>query len=233
MLNEVLNNLRCNPRLRLWLALIVAVIGFYGILVLRDALQEAEQQQRSVALGITRLRAQLAQTEWLQRLPAAKIVAVQLEGRLWQAPTAGLAQAALQDWLNTALMQAKATKTQVTVTVIDEIARTGVDGNTPASLSTASATTDGTPATPSDLWKIKAKVGFDFTAPSLLEFLNRIENHDKQIVLISLNVRKDPPSHVELELLTYFQKQMVAEKARLPPKEATSTDRLAPATARP
>lgn len=232
MLNEALNNLRSNARLRLWLALIVAVVWFYGILVLRDALQDAQQQQRSAALGISRLQAQLAQPEWLQRLPAAKTLAVQLEGRLWQAPTAGLAQAALQDWLNMALLQNKA---MVTVTVVDEIIGASVDGNNPggAGAPTTSAATDGSPATPPDLWKIKAKVGFDFSTPGLLEFLNRIENSDKQIILTSLTVRKDPPSHVEVELLAYFQKQTVADKSKLPPKDATSANRPAPPTVRP
>lgn len=211
MLNNFLNDLRTNSRLRLWLSLIVGAIGLYGVLLLRDALHNAEQQQRAVAQSVTRLRAQLAQPEWLERLPPAKILAVQLESRLWQAPTAGLAQAALQDWLNATLLQSQATKPQITVTVIDEISMGG--DSTPT---TPPAVADGAPTTPPDLWKIKAKVGFDFTPASLQAFLSRIENHDKQIIVDALNVRKEPLSHVEVELLTYFQKQTTPANAASP-----------------
>lgn len=207
MLNNFLNDLRSNPRLRLWLALIVGAIGLYGILTMRDALQQAKQQERAVALSITRLRAQLAQPEWLQRVEPANILAAQLEGRLWQAPTAGLAQAALQDWLNTTLAQTKAGKPQVTVTVLDEMTAGTEIAPAPTSLAAAGAAPDGPPPTPPDLWKIKAKIGFAYTAPSLLEFLHRVETHDKQIIVDTLSVRKEPLAHVEAELLAYFQKQ--------------------------
>ena len=202
MLNKLLNDLRSNARLRLWLALIVGVIGFYGMLLLRDALLDAEQVHRTTALNITRLRAQLTQAEWLERLPPAKTMAVQMETRLWQAPTAGLAQAAFQDWINNALMQAKAGRPQVAVTVVDEI----VEGGNGVGADSASAT-------PADLWKIKAKIGFAYTAPSLLDFLSTLASHDKQVVVVALSVRKDPMPQVEAELVAYFQKQAVPEKA--------------------
>ena len=205
MLNNFINDLRSNPRLRLWLALIVGAIGLYALLLLRDALQNAEQQQRVVAQGITRLRAQLAQPEWLQRQEPANTLAAQMESRLWQAPTAGLAQAALQDWINTNLQQAQATKILITVTTVDEITA-GADGATAAPAKPGLAP-DGAAPTPPDLWQIKAKVGFDFTAPSLLEFLKRVETYDKQIIVSALNVRQAPPTHVEVELLAYFKKQ--------------------------
>jgi hypothetical protein len=209
MLNQLKTDLQTNPRLRLWLALIAGSMGIFGILTLRDELQNAEQQQRLAARAVSRLQGQLAQTEWLKRLPAAQAQAVQLESRLWQAPTGGLAQAALQDWLNTALAQTKATRPQITVTVLDEIV-TGTE--TPNTVLPTPAAADGTAATPPDLWKIKAKVGFDFNSTSLLEFLRSLENHDKQIVIDSLTVRKEPLSHVELELLAYFQKQTPTDK---------------------
>jgi hypothetical protein len=231
MLNTFLNDLRHNLRLRLWLALIVGAVGLYGILLLRDALHNAEQQQQAVVRSVGRLQAQLTQTEWLERLPAAKILAVQLEGRLWQAPTAGLAQAALQDWLNASLIQSKATKPLITVTVLDEITAGG-DGNA-APVNPPAATADGAPATPPDLWKIKAKVGFDFTPESLLAFLNRIENHDQQIIVDALSVRKEPIAHVEVQLLAYFQKQAQLVKNPTAADAARRPDAPIPAAVRP
>lgn len=201
MFNTLKADLQSNPRLRLWLALIVGAIGLYSLLLMREMLQNAEQKERAASLAISRLRAQLGQAEWLERLPPAQVMRTQLEGRLWQAPTGGLAQAALQDWLTGALAQAKATKTLMAVTVVDEI--TG-DASTPAP---AGAAGDGTAPTPPDLWKIKATVGFDFNQTSLLDLLQRIETHDKHLVVNALSVRKEPVSRVEIELLGYFQKQ--------------------------
>lgn len=217
MLNTLLNDLRSNARLRLWLALIFGALGLYGILHLRDTLQNTEQQQRVTALNITRLRAQLNQTEWLDRLAPAQTTSVQMESRLWQAPTAGLAQAALQDWINAALTQAKAGKPQVTVTVVDEMVNASGGAAPAAATPSAPVGADGAPSTPPDLWKIKAKIGFAYTAPSLLDFLSNLANHDKQVIVVSLNVRKEPLPQAEAELVAYFQKQTIADKTAIAP----------------
>lgn len=209
MFSTLLIDLRRNPRLRLWFALIVGVMCLYVLLLLRDALQSAEQQERAIAQSISRLRAHLAQPEWLQREQAASILVAQLESRLWQAPTAGLAQAALQDWLNSNLKQVQATKPMLTVTVMDEITA----GSAPVApaLDPAGLGEAG-PPTPPDLGKIRVKLGFDFGAPILLEFLRRLESNDKQIIVSSLIVQKVPLPHVELELLAYFQQQQPKPK---------------------
>lgn len=196
MLDNFINQLRDTPRLRWGIALIVGTFGLYGILLLREALQEEDQQYRVAAQSISRLSAQLAQPEWVSRVVPAKTMAVQREAKLWQAPTPGLAQAAFQDWLNAAMVKAGVTHPQITVTVIDEAAV-----NAP-NQSEGSDTT-----TPADLWKIKAKLGFDFSAATLMNFLDQIENNDKQIIVGAFNARKEPMPHVEMELYGYFQKQ--------------------------
>ena len=196
MLDNFLNELRDNPRLRWGVAMIVGIFWLYAILLLRETLQEQEQQHRATAQFISRLRTQLAQPEWASRVAPARNIAVQLEGRLWQAPTSGLAQAAFQDWLNAAMLKAGVTRPQITVTVIDEIATDARNQNE------VSGTT-----TPPDLWKIKAKLGFDFDAATMLDFMSQIENHEKQIIVGMLNARKEPTPHVEMELYGYFQKQ--------------------------
>ncbi len=208
MLDNFLGQLRDNPRLRWGLALVVGILWLYVILLLRDNLQEQTQQHRMAVQSIARLRAQFAQPEWVARVEQAKILSVQLEGRLWQAPTSGLAQAAFQDWLNAAMVKAGATNPQITVTVIDEAV-----ANTPNQNENSDTTT------PADLWKIKAKLGFDFSAATLMAFLNLLENHEKQIIVGTFNVRKEPMPHVEMELYGYFQKQAAptATKSNLVP----------------
>lgn len=206
MFDNFLNELRNNPRLRWGIALIVGIFWLYAILLLRETLQEQTQQHHATTQSIARLRAQLAQPEWTARAISAKIMAVQLEGRLWQAPTSGLAQAAFQDRLNAAMVKAGVTRSQITVTVIDEAVASAPNQNQ-----------DPGTTTPADLWKIKALLGFDFNAATLLEFFNQIENHEKQIIVGTLNVRQAPMLHVEMELYGYFQKQ--AAPATKPNKE--------------
>jgi len=206
MIDNFLNELRNNPRLRWGVTLIAGLFWLYVILLLRETLQEQEQQHRAVAQSISRLRAQLAQPEWLERVAPARTLAVQTEGRLWQAPTSGLAQAAFQDWLNAAMAGAGASNPKITVTVIDEIVADAPTQNQ-----------DSGTTTPPDLWKIKAILGFGFSAETLPKFMSLIESHEKQIVVGALNVRKEPMSHIEVELYGYFQKQAVP--ATKPTKE--------------
>jgi len=198
LLNNILSQLRDNPRLRWGIALIVGIVWLYALLLLRDDLQEQNLQYRTAGQVVGQLRVKLATPEWKARAVSARVLAVQLEGRLWQAPTSGLAQAGFQDWLNAALLEAGANRSQVTVTVLDEAI-----GSAPDQAEASDSTT------PADLWKIRAKLGFDYTAPSLLAFLNAVENNDKRIMLGTLSVRKEPVPHVEMELYGYFQKQAV------------------------
>ena len=199
MLNNFFNQLRNNPRLRWGIALIIGIAWLYAVLLLRDSLQEQTQQHRSAAQNITRLRVQLAQPEWAERVAPAKVMAVQLEGKLWQAATPGLAQAALQDWLNAELLKVGINKPQINVTVLEE---TPVNNPSPNQETGA--------ATPADLWKIKAKLSFETTPASLMDFLSQIELYEKQVVVGGLTLRKEPTPRAEMELFGYFQKPAAA-----------------------
>jgi len=206
MIEDLRQQLRDNPRLRWGVTLIAGLFWLYAGLLLRDTQQEQAQQHRVSAQTVSRLRAQLAQPEWQDRVAPAQTVAVQLEGRIWQAATAGLAQAAFQDWLGGALARAGATHTQITATVLEETADSVADP-------------DRSPedAAPTDLWQVRAKLGFDYNTAQLLNFLDQIEGHDKLIVVAALKASQAPPSRVEMELTGYFQKQAVPTA---PPRKA-------------
>lgn len=208
MLEDLFKQLRDTPRLRWGIAVIIGIAWLYAILLMNDNLQQQIQQHRAATHALTRLNAQLAQPEWEARMASSKILVAQLEGSLWQAPTAGLAQAALQDELTTTLNKLGATHTLISVTVIDEIVADATEQNS------ATATT----TTPHDLWKIKAKLGFDYDAPRLLAFLQQLETQDKRLVIETLNVRQAPAAHIEMEIAAYFQKQAVkaSEQQRTP-----------------
>lgn len=201
MLDKFIIQLRDNPRLRWGIAVIVGIFWLYGILVLREAAQTEEQQYRAATNAISRLRAQLAQPEWASRVVDAKTMSVQMEGRLWQAPTSGLAQAAFQDWFNATIARTGVAHSLITVTVVDELMTNAPNQNQ----------NFGT-TTPADLWKIKAVIGFDYNATTMMEFMKAVENNEKQIILGSVNIHKEPSPHVEVELYGYFQKQAAPTK---------------------
>lgn len=202
MMDDFLTQLRGNPRLRWGIALIVGIAWLYGILLLRDEVADQTLRYRSATQAIARLQAQLAQPEWADRATAARAMAVQLEGRLWQAPTPGLAQSAYQDWVTATLVKAGINNPQVTVTVVEDAPAAGATGAAPLTAAAAPAV-----AAPTDLWKIKAKLNFEFNAPALMDFLARLESHEKQTVVNTLTARKEPAPRVDMEVVAYFQKQ--------------------------
>lgn len=202
MMDDFLTQLRGNPRLRWGIALIVGIAWLYGILLLRDEVADQTLRYRSATQAIARLQAQLAQPEWADRTTAARAMAVQLEGRLWQAPTPGLAQSAYQDWVTATLVKAGINNPQVTVTVVEDAPAAGSTSAAPLTAAAAPAV-----AAPTDLWKIKAKLNFEFNAPALMDFLARLESHEKQTVVNTLTARKEPAPRVDMEVVAYFQKQ--------------------------
>lgn len=195
MLDNFLNQLRGNPRLRWGIALIVGIFWLYGILLLRDTLQDQEQQHRVTAQSVARLRTQLAHPEWTSRVIPAETKALQMEERLWQAPTSGLAQAAFQDWLNASSTQAGIIHPQITASVIEEAVANTTDQSDSAGITA-----------PANLWKITAKLASDFSTQNFLSLMNLIENHEKQIIVVALNIRKEPTPRIEMELNGYFLK---------------------------
>lgn len=195
-MNNFLKQLRDNPRLRWGIILIVGIFWLYLIVLLQESLEEQVRQHHTAAQSAARMRAQLVQSEWADRVAIAKTLALQLEQRLWQAPTSGLAQAAFQDWLNTTSTQAGIVSPQITVSVIDDAVAKTPNEN------------DGTDnITPTDLWKVTAKLSADFSTATFLSLMNLLENHEKQIIVNSLNLRKEPTPRIEIELLGYFIKQ--------------------------
>ena len=232
MFDNLLSQLRANPRLRWGIALIVGIFWLYGVLVLREQVQEQTQQYRSASLALARLQAQRAQADWPARLAPAKVMAVQLESKLWQAPTAGLAQAAFQDWINLNIVKAGVANPQISVTLVEDAVPSSASGST--SNNAASSNPDNAIApTPSDLWKIKAKINIDLGLMSVNDLINKIESDDKKIVVSTFSTRTEPLPRAELELLAYFQKPgtTAASKANVNTKPSGSSASGAPVVA--
>ena len=191
---------KANPRLRVGLWIIMGVFWLYALLLLRDENRLALTEYQTLARKVVQLQAQSSQTEWTARAESAQALQLALEGRLWREGTIGLAQATFQDWLNQVMQQANLPRGVVTVAAQEE--------NAPEN----NATVRTESGLNSDLWKVSAKVGFDFTPKNLNALLDRIESHEKQIIVENLVVRGAPIPRVDMVLVAYFQKAASLEK---------------------
>ena len=193
-ISPIIAAINANSRLRLGLWLIVGIAWLYGLLLLREGTQHAAAEHQALARKVARVVAQAGQTEWPERIESAQALQLQMESRLWRESTLGLAQAAFQDWLNLAVQQASLTRSAVTVAAQEESA-------------SEKKTVSATETSPnSDIWKVSAKLSFDFTPKTLYALMGRLATHDKQIVIETLVIRGSPTPRAEMLLVAYFQK---------------------------
>ena len=133
-----------------------------------------------------------------------------LENGLWRESTIGLAQATFHDWLSQLIQQADIAKPQLMVAAQDEESAGGEGA--------ASAGGRGTLAAPG-LWKVSARLAFDFNPQSFYPLLTRLTTQGKKVIVESLAIRSTPTPKAELVLVAYFQKPAAAATAELTPRQ--------------
>lgn len=196
-IRSALAELKVNPRLRWGAWLIIGMVWLYGILVLREQVEKKAGAYQGTLKKIARIQKAAAQMEWPSRLEAAQALRLNLESRLWREGTIGLAQAGFQDWLNQAVQQAGLPKAALTVAAQED---TGA-----ADKSAVSSGKGDTPLPPG-LWKVSAKLVFDFNPKSFYPFLARLTTHEKWILVESLTIRGSPVPRAEMVVVAFFQK---------------------------
>ena len=193
----LLAELKANPRLRWGLWAIVGVLWFYGVLELRDEVQRKSEIHLALSKRVIRIQATAAQSEWSNRAGDARSLQSNLESRLWRENTIGLAQATFHDWLNQLAQQANFAKVQLVVSAQDDESAVGKE----------SASSDGSGTRmASDLWKVSAKLNFDFNPQSFYTLLSRISTHERKVAVESLVIRSTPTPKADLMLVAYFRK---------------------------
>lgn len=191
MLNEFLNQIRANPRLRIGIWLILGILWLYGVLELRDYLQEVQDKHRAAAERVSRMQVQKSQTDWLTRVGPAKTMAANMENRLWHASSSGLAQAIVEDWLQSTLTNAGASQPQFKVVVVEEANQAGDEGKT----------------MPSDLWKVRANLSFGINPANFAGVLSKIEFSERQVVIETMKIRNEAVPRVDMQIITYVQQK--------------------------
>ncbi len=199
-----LAELKANPRLRWGCLGIVAILWLYGVLELRDAVYSKSDIYRATGKKIARIQETATQTEWPSRLGDAQAMQVNLENQLWRENTLGLAQATFHDWLALQTQKAGFTKIQMTVAKQDE--EEGGAKDLAGSDNSAAQTKAG-------LWKISAKLAFDFNPQSFYPWLTQLSSNDRKVIVESLAIRSLPAPKAELLLVAYFSKPSPAANA--------------------
>lgn len=190
VLEQLQAELKGNARLRIAIALVFAVLWLYLILVMRDALDRSAREHRGASIKLSRLQSVVEQGDWAERLNAAKTLQAQMEGELWRGDTLGLARASFQDWLNQQMQRAAVSRPAI-------------------SMGTASEEAPGEQALAAgldDLWKVRAKLTFDFNPESLNKLLLQVISHTQHVAIENLRITKEPVPRVEIVATAYFQK---------------------------
>lgn len=177
-----------NPRLRTGVWLVVGILWLYGILELQDKSAAKVAEYQGLLGRIARVETAARQNVWQGRIDEAREIEAGLTAKLWREQTQGLAQAAFQDWLAQALQQAAVSKPQLTVAV--------QDGPRPPEAHGELA----------NLWKVSARVVFDFDPKTFHPFMLKLASHENTVVIESLNIRSTPSPRAEMTLVAYFAK---------------------------
>ncbi|OGA35405.1 MAG: hypothetical protein A3F75_11480 [Betaproteobacteria bacterium RIFCSPLOWO2_12_FULL_64_23] len=190
MLDQFLSELKSNPRLRIAVALVFAVLWFYLILTMRETLDRSAREYRSTSIKLGRLQSVMQQGDWTERLNAAKTLQAEMESALWRGDTLGLARAAFQDWLNQQMQRAAVSRPVISMGTANEEATGG----------------QAQAARIDDLWKVRAKLVFDFNPESLNKLLGQMTGNTHHVAIETLHITKAPIPRVELMASAYFQK---------------------------
>ncbi|MFK5969345.1 MAG: hypothetical protein QM487_04390 [Candidatus Marithrix sp.] len=158
----LITELRNNTRLRLGVWFIIGLLFSYSIMLLNDYQIKKLQSYKNVVERLSQLKTIANQSQWTDRAIEIQQVREQLQAKLWQANTKGLAQATFQQWLRTVSKQM-------------DIKRLQVD---PA-LNVAKYT---------DTWQVTAKLRGQFNKQDLTELLLKIATHPSIVVTEMLDV---------------------------------------------
>lgn len=174
--------LAANPRLRLGVWVIIAILaGYFAFVVQADRVDATSSAFATADASLTRGRDLLDRQDWSERLAAARAVEADLQGRFWQAPNEGLAQANLRAAID-----------GLTAGLALGVARIDVSASRPV------------PDAPG-LWRVQARFVGQAVGPSALRLLHRIAGHPQKLVVERLDLtRRQGSMRVEILLSGYF-----------------------------
>jgi len=188
VINRLREQLLGNPRLRAGLAIIVALLAAYAVLVLRDAGRHSREAVDAAEARLGALRTNDGKTDlWRDRAQRTRGLLAQYEAEVWRDATLAQAQAAMQDWLAQSLKRAGLQPREL-----------NVGGGT-------AAATDGAPSNPAQPVRIRARVAFEYQRPALAVFVRALLDGPRRVGLERLLVRTTPTPTAEVELFALYR----------------------------
>ncbi|MDE0177673.1 MAG: hypothetical protein OXP36_03685 [Gammaproteobacteria bacterium] len=174
--------LAANPRLRLGIWVIVAILaGYLAFVVQAERVDAASAAFASADAALTRGRDLLDRQDWSERLAASRAVEADLQDRFWQAPNQGLAQARLR-------------------AAVDDLTDGLALGLPRVDLGASRAVADAP-----GLWQVQARLVGQAVGPAALRLLQRMASHPQKLVVERLDLTRRPGSmRVEILLSGYF-----------------------------
>lgn len=147
-----------NPRLRLGVMVIGAILALYLALVLRDWSAALQQDYATASARLHKMQSLAGQEEWLARADSARQLREGLEAEIPDIATLGLAQAGAQTWLRditTAFGSTVRVETQPAARVSED----------------------------DDVWRVPVVLAGTLDPPKLLQLLQQIESHGTLVVV--------------------------------------------------
>ncbi len=182
-LAEMRRELAGNPRLRIGLAAIVAIIAAYGLLSWQEYLQALEKEVVRARRDVARLDALNGSgPQWMARRQEAARARAAYEARLWRAPSVAQAQASFQDWV--ALRLKALNVVEPKLNIVDD------------PLATGNASGADHP------YPVRLRVEFPFSARQLEDFLGAIYMSGRNVRVESIFAGRSKRK-LEMTLLTW------------------------------
>lgn len=185
----LMEELRDNPRLRVGLVLVVAILVGYGLLEWRDRQEVAVGEYKRLLGQVARMGQPQQPAKWARRASEAEEALQQARGQLWRNASTGLAQAQVQDWLNGLLRKVDAKSASVRVAE-------------PELSPDAAALAARLPSDLQTLRPLRARVEFNSEPTVLLTLLAALNDAPQRVVVDSLNVKQ---TRTEMLLTFWFE----------------------------
>ena len=171
-----------NARLRFGVWSIVAILLLYLYLVIQDASEAEFDRYSGLRDRAASVSGVIRQQEWLDRARDTSSVRAAAESRFWSSRSEGLAQATFETWL---AREAKAVRAEnVRIQMLPVESRNEVIA----------------------LWKVSARVQFDFNPLAMQRLLYKMEGHSKLVTVDSLVLRNDRRKNVDLVVTAWFSR---------------------------
>lgn len=182
VIDQARAELAANPRLRLGVWAIVAILaGYFAFVVQAGRVDAASAAFASADASLTRGQDLLERQDWQERLAAARAVEAELQSRFWEAPNEGLAQASLRAAID-----------DLTARLPLGLPRIDLGASRPV-------------ADAPGLWQVQTRFVGQAIGPSALRLLHRIASHPKKLVVERLDLsRRQGSMRVEILLSGYF-----------------------------